>query len=85
MLHPSNRFVPGGWWKASEIPPSDLATLSAGDLGEHVGCLISEVVVPGFDFADHAFLSEEMLVDMCGGDREAEEVVRLLPYCKSAQ
>ncbi|MGH9579138.1 MAG: cupin domain-containing protein [Terriglobales bacterium] len=41
--------VPGGVWKASRLPPeSDFA-------------LVSEVVVPGFDYADHAFLTREML------------------------
>lgn len=36
--------VEGGWWKASEIPPEDLKD---GTDEEKVGCLISEVVVPG--------------------------------------
>jgi predicted cupin superfamily sugar epimerase len=41
--------APGGVWKASRLPPgSDFA-------------LVGEVVVPGFDFADHAFLTREML------------------------
>lgn len=45
-------FVPGGWWKASEIPEADLAL---GD-GENVGCLISEVVVPGWNPEQHQFI-----------------------------
>lgn len=41
--------VPGGVWKASRLSPeSDFA-------------LVSEVVVPGFDYADHAFLTREVL------------------------
>ncbi|MCI0734343.1 MAG: cupin domain-containing protein [Methylococcaceae bacterium] len=44
--------VPGGLWKASRLPPeSDYA-------------LVSEVVVPGFDLADHAFLTRELLADL---------------------
>lgn len=41
--------VPGGVWKASRLV----------DDASHV--LISEVVVPGFDYADHAFLSRAEL------------------------
>ncbi len=36
-------FVPGGVWKASRL------------IGEAGHALVSEAVVPGFDFADHAF------------------------------
>lgn len=84
-------FVPGGWWKASEIPEADLAGLAKDDKGaykqgegEEVGCIISEVVVPGFDFEDHKFLGEEELVDMFGGRRDDETVQKLLPYVRPA-
>ena len=55
-------FVPGGWWKASEIPDEDLLLLDApgaGDLRERVGCLISEVVVPGWTLDQHQFLTTD--------------------------
>jgi predicted cupin superfamily sugar epimerase len=55
-------FVPGGWWKASEMPKEDLLLLDgsdAGDLKERIGCLISEVVVPGWTPEQHQFLTEE--------------------------
>jgi predicted cupin superfamily sugar epimerase len=55
-------FVPGGWWKASEMPEGDLKLLDvedAGDLKERLGCLISEVVVPGWTPEQHQFLTEE--------------------------
>lgn len=55
-------FVPGGWWKASEIPDEDLLLLDApeaADLREHIGCLISEVVVPGWTIEQHQFLTED--------------------------
>ncbi len=84
-------FVPGGWWKASEVPEADLAGLAKDEggaykegEGESVGCLISEVVVPGFDFEDHAFLGENELLDMFGGDREDETVRKLMPYVRPA-
>ncbi|KAK5987192.1 hypothetical protein PT974_11313 [Cladobotryum mycophilum] len=46
--------VEGGVWKASYL-------LDAGDgkAGENEGLLISETVVPGFEYADHEFLSRE--------------------------
>lgn len=54
-------FVPGGWWKASEIPEEDLLLLQAPDasgLEERIGCLISEVVVPGWTPEQHEWLDE---------------------------
>ncbi|GAA6014860.1 hypothetical protein JCM10207_002204 [Rhodosporidiobolus poonsookiae] len=71
-------LVEGGWWKASELPAEDLASNDP----DATGCLISEVVVPGFDFADHAFLSEEALVELFRGDESAEGVQKLRPYVR---
>lgn len=71
-------FVDGGWWKASEIPPEDLASAEQGgaDAKERTGCLISEVVVPGFSFEDHAFLDEEGLEKLAEGDGKLVEELR---------
>lgn len=55
-------FVPGGWWKASEIPEEDMLLLEAvkdNDLKERIGCLISEVVVPGWNPDQHQFIDED--------------------------
>lgn len=55
-------FVPGGWWKASEIPAEDLRLLQGSEahaLRERIGCLISEVVVPGWTVSQHQFLTED--------------------------
>lgn len=57
-------FVPGGWWKASELPQEDLALLQGpgakeNKMEERVGCLISEIVVPGWNPDQHAFLDED--------------------------
>jgi hypothetical protein len=44
------------------MPKEDLLLLDAvdaGDLNERLGCLISEVVVPGWTPEQHQFLTEE--------------------------
>ncbi|EWC45622.1 hypothetical protein DRE_05183 [Drechslerella stenobrocha 248] len=56
----------GGEYKASYL-------LDGGDEGEGAGCLISEVVVPGFEFTDHDFLTFERLV-LLVGEEKAEEM-----------
>ncbi|WVF67779.1 hypothetical protein IAT40_002540 [Kwoniella sp. CBS 6097] len=66
-------FVPGGWWKASEIPDEDLLLLDAPDaqkagLQDKIGCLISEVVVPGWNPDQHQFINEDKLKAMWGGN-----------------
>jgi predicted cupin superfamily sugar epimerase len=51
-------YVPGGWWKASEIPPEDVESVKRGEADpESVGCLITEVVVPGWTPDQHGFLT----------------------------
>lgn len=56
-------FVPGGCWKASVIPEEDMLLLAApeedNDLKERIGCLISEVVVPGWNPEQHQFIDED--------------------------
>ena len=51
-------YVPGGWWKASEIPAEDLQGVE-GERKDRVGCLISEVVCPGWTIDQHKFLTKE--------------------------
>ncbi|KAK4703542.1 uncharacterized protein P7C70_g2678, partial [Phenoliferia sp. Uapishka_3] len=72
-------FVPGGWWKASEIPAEDL---KSGEK-ERVGALITEVVVPGFHWEDHAFLNKEELLKIYGGDENAEGYKKLESYTQA--
>ncbi|WVQ86136.1 hypothetical protein IAT38_008304 [Cryptococcus sp. DSM 104549] len=76
-------FVPGGWWKASEIPDEDLLLLDApgateGGLAEKIGCLISEVVVPGWEIGQHQFIDEEKLKAMWGGQAGWEPYTKYL-------
>lgn len=53
-------YVPGGWWKASEIPADDLKCLEEqGKDKEYIGCLISEIVVPGWNPQQHQFIDLE--------------------------
>ncbi|KAF3938677.1 hypothetical protein ABW19_dt0206789 [Dactylella cylindrospora] len=58
-------MVEGGKFKASYLLPGE------GDAVE--GCLISEVVVPGFEFTDHDFLTYDKLV-LLVGEEKAEEM-----------
>lgn len=58
-------YVPGGWWKASEIPAEDLA--NASDAQERVGCLISEIVCPGWTIDQHKFLTKDKVGTAASG------------------
>ncbi|KAF3925787.1 hypothetical protein ABW20_dc0101719 [Dactylellina cionopaga] len=63
-------MVEGGKYKASYL----LADHEEGkDAEVKEGCLISEVVVPGFEFSDHDFLAFERLVQLVG-EEKAEEM-----------
>ncbi|WVQ95455.1 hypothetical protein IAU59_002552 [Kwoniella sp. CBS 9459] len=73
-------FVPGGWWKASEIPEEDLLLLEIdapeaekAQLKERIGCLISEVVVPGWNPDQHQFIDEDKLKAMWSGNSGWEQ------------
>ncbi|PRP80598.1 hypothetical protein PROFUN_12360 [Planoprotostelium fungivorum] len=58
-------MVEGGWWKVSEIPKEDREAVREGRAdGERVGALISEVVMPAFDWEDHTFMTQEQLVQL---------------------
>lgn len=64
----SQWVVPGEVYKASFLLPNEEFSN---------GLLISEVVVPGFDFEDHSFMTAKELVDIVGEHR-AEELKFLL-------
>ncbi|KAL6305478.1 RmlC-like cupin domain-containing protein [Sparassis latifolia] len=69
-------LVPSGVWKMSRLLPADI---SAPD-PERVGCLITEVVFPGFAWQDHGFLTKEGLDELYGDGPEKEQWV---PYVKT--
>jgi len=52
--------VEGGWWKSSIL-----------DDGEE-GLLISEVLVPGFEWGDHEFMQRAVLRDLVGEEKGKE-------------
>ena len=61
-------FVAGGVWKMSQIPKADLKTAETEVNGkEKVGCLISEVVTPGFVWEDHEWLTIDGLKKLFEG------------------
>ncbi|KAJ7705299.1 RmlC-like cupin domain-containing protein [Mycena rosella] len=65
-------IVGTGVWKMSRLLEADVLDEAAGD---KTGCLITEVVVPGFHWEDHAFLTREGLKELMG-DVEATELAR---------
>lgn len=65
-------FVGGGVWKMSGIPDEDLAEPLNKD---KVGCLITEVVTPGFVWQDHEWMTMEDLKDLFKDATDAEEQV----------
>ncbi|KAE8259798.1 hypothetical protein A4X13_0g770 [Tilletia indica] len=68
-----------GWWKMSEILEEDIPKDSEGDEAlERVGCLISEVVIPAFDWADHQYMRESDLRRLFGDDEAS--IARFLPH-----
>lgn len=68
----------------SEIPKEDLALVDAGKIDkDQVGCLITEVVVPGFVWEDHAFLTQDKLKELLSGHEEGEKWIQeLTPYIR---
>lgn len=81
-------IVEGGKFKASFLLPdsSDLESSEAGGIeaGSEKGLLISETVVPGFEYSDHDFLTAEGMVDALT-DGEKEELRWLLKKDEQAR
>jgi hypothetical protein len=67
-----------GVWKMSRIPQDDLNAAKTQDEKDHTGCLITEVVTPGFHWADHKFLTLEGLQELFHGVEGGEEKVKEL-------
>lgn len=66
--HQLHMLVPGGYWKATHLPD--------GEFG-----LLSEVVVPGFDFADMELATEETIRKSVTGDN-LDHALRFVPHPK---
>ncbi|KAK0466363.1 RmlC-like cupin domain-containing protein [Desarmillaria tabescens] len=67
-------LVGSGVWKMSRLLPEDVEDKEKA----RVGCLITEVVVPGFHWEDHKFLTMDGLMGLCKGfDIDKELMSRL--------
>ena len=75
-------LVPSGIWKMSRLLPDDLAVASDPTQRDYVGCLITEVVFPGFAWEDHAFLTRDEF-DKLFKDSSSAEVKELVKYLKA--
>jgi uncharacterized protein len=77
-------LVGTGVWKMSRLLPEDLSPASApADLSK-VGCLITEVVVPGFAWEDHKYLKQDELEPLFEGAPDAGRWLQeLQPYVKA--
>ncbi|KAI0746647.1 RmlC-like cupin domain-containing protein [Daedaleopsis nitida] len=76
-------LVPTGVWKMSRMLEEDLAGASDEAAKDHCGCLITEIVFPGFAWEDHAYLTLEELAKLWG-DKNAPEVKEFSRYVKNA-
>ncbi|KAF6744005.1 RmlC-like cupin domain-containing protein [Ephemerocybe angulata] len=70
-----NRFllVGTGVWKMSQLLDEDTESATTEEAKDKVNCLITEVVVPGFDWEDHNYLTKEGLEELFAGDAKAIE------------
>ncbi|KLO08686.1 hypothetical protein SCHPADRAFT_944236 [Schizopora paradoxa] len=61
-------LVGTGVWKRSNLLPEDLELAKQSpELSDKTGCLITEVVVPGFDWEDHKYLTKNGLEKLFAG------------------
>lgn len=52
----------------------------------NLGCLITEVVVPGFHWEDHKFLTKESLLELLKDIPDKEGLIsELVPHVKNIQ
>ncbi|KAF5672980.1 DUF985 domain-containing protein [Fusarium denticulatum] len=71
-------IVEGDVWKASYLLPNEPDTRHESNREETGGLLISETVVPGFEYHDHAFLTQEGIRELLKEEqaRELDWLVR---------
>jgi predicted cupin superfamily sugar epimerase len=68
-------LVGTGIWKKSRIVPGDIALGKSDEEKDRVGCLITEVVVPGFHWEDHVFMKRKNLEDLFKGVGGGEKFI----------
>ncbi|KAI0317174.1 RmlC-like cupin domain-containing protein [Amylostereum chailletii] len=73
-------MVGTGVWKMSQIPQGDLNSAKAGGEQEQekTGCLVTEVVTPGFAWEDHKFMTQNELEGLFDGVKGGQEIVKEL-------
>ena len=75
-------LVGSGVWKMSRLLDDDITAAAAGeDAKERYGCLITEVVFPGFAWEDHCFLTLDEFRALWK-DEDALEAKELLKYVR---
>jgi len=78
-------LVGTGIWKRSRILPEDRALAKTPTDQDKIGCLITEVVVPGFHWEDHEFLTKEKLDFLFKGVPGGEEKIkRFEPFVRKS-
>ncbi|KAF9472122.1 hypothetical protein BDN70DRAFT_844821 [Pholiota conissans] len=70
-----------GIWKRSSLLDEDIRRATTPAQKDNVNCLITEVVVPGFDWEDHVYMYKEQLDRLFEGVQGGEKFVReFAPY-----
>lgn len=76
-------FIETGVWKRSRILPEDVELGKSDQDKDRIGCLITEVVVPGFHWEDHKFMKRRDLEDLFRGVEGGEDsIAKLAKYVK---
>ncbi|KAF7972287.1 hypothetical protein HWV62_42820 [Athelia sp. TMB] len=74
-------LVPTNVWKMSRIPPADLECATQEEK-DKTGCLITEVVVPGFHWEDHVYMTEKDAEELWAGVEGGDALKGVLPFIK---
>jgi len=78
-------LVGTGIWKMSRILPEDLNPAKTQEERNRTGCLITEVVTPGFHWEDHRYLEFEDLQELFKGVEDGEAKVQDIgPFVKKS-
>ncbi|KAJ7437360.1 RmlC-like cupin domain-containing protein [Mycena galericulata] len=76
-------LVGTGVWKMSKILPEDFRQANTDEKKRNLGCLITEVVVPGFQWEDHKFLTQSKLLELVKDHPDKESLMAdLVPHLK---
>ncbi|KAJ7915510.1 RmlC-like cupin domain-containing protein [Mycena leptocephala] len=68
-------LVGTGVWKMSRLLPEDVRQAKTEEDKKNLGSLITEVVVPGFHWEDHEFLTKDGLVDLLKDMTDKESLI----------